>query len=93
MRLNGYLSLVLLAASALTGRPALANVCQAGKLTCATTMPVAGIVSALPTARPREAQWSASPNHVGRRTRPREAVAHSRMHQIAADTALLPSIV
>jgi hypothetical protein len=42
MRYNGYLVFVLVAAPTLTGGPALANVCQTGKLTCATTMPVGG---------------------------------------------------
>jgi len=42
MRCIGYLTLALLAAAALPGGPAFANVCQAGKLTCATTMPVDG---------------------------------------------------
>lgn len=43
MRLSLYLSGALLAASTLGGGAALAaNICQAGKLTCATTMPVDG---------------------------------------------------
>jgi len=33
---------VILAGAALMGGPALANVCEAGKLICATTMPVGG---------------------------------------------------
>jgi hypothetical protein len=43
MRLTGYLSCALLAAAALGGGAAsAANICQAGRLTCATTMPIGG---------------------------------------------------
>jgi len=43
MRFAGYLSLALLAATALGGGAAsAANICQAGPLTCATTMPIGG---------------------------------------------------
>jgi hypothetical protein len=42
MRCIGYLTFALLAAVALPGGYAFANVCQAGKLTCGTTMPVGG---------------------------------------------------
>jgi len=43
MRRMGVLAGGVLAASVLAGGPASAvNICQAGKLTCATTMPVGG---------------------------------------------------
>ncbi len=37
-----HLTFALLAAAALTGGPAFANVCQTGRLMCATTMPLDG---------------------------------------------------
>jgi len=42
MRLIGYLSVALLAVTALGGPASAANICQAEKMTCATTMPVGG---------------------------------------------------
>jgi hypothetical protein len=42
MRTIRTVTYALLAAAALAGGPALANVCQAGRLICATTMPVGG---------------------------------------------------
>jgi hypothetical protein len=42
MRLAGYLSCALLAAAAFGGPASAANICQAEKMTCATTMPVGG---------------------------------------------------
>jgi hypothetical protein len=42
MRLTGYLSCALLAVAALGGPASAANICQAEKMTCATTMPVGG---------------------------------------------------
>ena len=42
MRYIGYLAAALLAATWLAGGAAHANVCVAGKLICATTMPVDG---------------------------------------------------
>ena len=42
MRLTLTLSAMLLAASALSGAASAANMCQAEKLTCPTTMPVGG---------------------------------------------------
>jgi hypothetical protein len=42
MRIIGYLTFSLVAATALTGGPAFANICQAGRLTCATTKRVGG---------------------------------------------------
>jgi hypothetical protein len=42
MRAAAYLSLAFLAASAFAAPAFAANICQAGKLTCPTTMPVGG---------------------------------------------------
>jgi hypothetical protein len=42
MRLAAYLSCALLAAAALGGQASAANICQAAKMTCATTMPAGG---------------------------------------------------
>lgn len=42
MRHTGYLVLALLAGAAIPAAPAFANTCVAGKLSCATTMPVDG---------------------------------------------------
>ncbi len=42
MRCIGYVAAALVAAAALSGGPARANVCVAGPLICATTMPVGG---------------------------------------------------
>ncbi len=43
MRLTVYLSCALLAAAALgSGAAVAANICDAGRLTCVTTMPVGG---------------------------------------------------
>jgi hypothetical protein len=42
MRANGYVALALLAAAAIPGAPASANTCQAGRMTCPTSMPIDG---------------------------------------------------
>lgn len=42
MRYIGYLAFALLAAGTLAGPASAANMCRAGQLTCATTMPVGG---------------------------------------------------
>lgn len=42
MRIIAYLTFSLFAATTLTGGPAFANFCQAGRLICRTTMPVGG---------------------------------------------------
>jgi hypothetical protein len=42
MRYAGLLILALLAAGTVAGSPAVAAICQAEKLTCATTMPIGG---------------------------------------------------
>jgi hypothetical protein len=42
MRLTKHLCAALLAASALAGPAFAANICQADKLTCPTTMPIGG---------------------------------------------------
>jgi hypothetical protein len=42
MRCIGYLTFALLAAASFAGGSAFANVCETGKLTCATTMPIDG---------------------------------------------------
>ena len=42
MRANGYVALALFAAAAIPSAPAFANTCQAGRLSCPTTMPIDG---------------------------------------------------
>jgi hypothetical protein len=42
MRLTGFLTCALLATAAIGGPASAANICQAEKMTCATTMPAGG---------------------------------------------------
>jgi hypothetical protein len=42
MRPIEYLTLALMAAGTIVSGPAFANTCQAGRMTCPTTMPVGG---------------------------------------------------
>jgi hypothetical protein len=66
MRRTGYLAFALLAAAAFGGGAAsAANICQAGRMTCATTMPVDGYCECMShgTAQEGTVISKAAPRH------------------------------
>ncbi len=85
MRCIGYVTFALLAAAALPGGPAFGNVCQTGRLTCATTMPVEGYCECTAHGTTERGTVVSKPQSRRPRTRPQAAVAQTRTLQAAAE--------